>query len=342
MLVAKFKSKLIIGFLLAAIPLLVLTIVDVYSVTKSNDALAYVYENRMVPTAALQDMDSDLKEIRFRMAGVLLDQLPSAGSRNQLKEVRGKISEDWDRYKKATNENELNEETRTQIAKIDKQIALLPAFLDKLDSAYASDDKSIITPMLEDEWPAFHSGLIKPISVLLPEQQLAVKQTYETSNADGKRLVLFGISVFAISLIIGTMVALLIIRSLLRQLGGEPEYATEIAGRIAEGDLTLSIEVKSNSESSLLFAMKRMSESLANIVAEVRGNIDAISTAAGEIASGNSDLSQRTEEQASSLEETASSMEELTSTVKQNAENAKQANQLAANASDIAVKGGQV
>jgi methyl-accepting chemotaxis protein len=60
------------------------------------------------------------------------------------------------------------------------------------------------------------------------------------------------------------------------------------------------------------------------------------------VASGNADLSQRTEEQASSLEETASSMEELTSTVKQNAENAKQANQLAASASEVAVKGGAV
>ena len=102
-----FKSKLIFGCLLAVIPLLGLTIVDVYSVSKGNDALAYVYENRMQPTAALQEMDSDLKEIRFRMAGVLLDQMPSAGSRNQLQEVRGKILEDWDNYKKGTNENEL-------------------------------------------------------------------------------------------------------------------------------------------------------------------------------------------------------------------------------------------
>ncbi|MEQ1848729.1 MAG: methyl-accepting chemotaxis protein, partial [Nitrospira sp.] len=64
--------------------------------------------------------------------------------------------------------------------------------------------------------------------------------------------------------------------------------------------------------------------------------------AAVEISSGNTDLSQRTEEQASSLEETASSMEELTATVKQNADNAKQANQLAASASEVAVKGGAV
>jgi len=65
--------------LLAVIPSLVLTGVDVYSVNKGNDALAYVYENRVQPTTALQEMDSALKEIRFRMAGVLLDQMPAAG-----------------------------------------------------------------------------------------------------------------------------------------------------------------------------------------------------------------------------------------------------------------------
>ncbi|RZI39242.1 methyl-accepting chemotaxis protein, partial [Herbaspirillum sp. HC18] len=64
--------------------------------------------------------------------------------------------------------------------------------------------------------------------------------------------------------------------------------------------------------------------------------------ASREIASGNADLSSRTESQASSLEETASSMEELTSTVKQNAENARQANQLVVSASDVALRGGQV
>jgi methyl-accepting chemotaxis protein len=67
-----------------------------------------------------------------------------------------------------------------------------------------------------------------------------------------------------------------------------------------------------------------------------------MSTASQEIATGNLDLSSRTEQQASSLEETASSMEELTSTVKQNADNARQANSLAASASEVAGKGGTV
>jgi len=83
-------------------------------------------------------------------------------------------------------------------------------------------------------------------------------------------------------------------------------------------------------------------DKLKGIVLQIQEATDTINTAAKEIAMGNTDLSQRTEQQASSLEETASSMEELTTTVKQNAQNAKEANQLANGASDIAVKGGDV
>jgi methyl-accepting chemotaxis protein len=82
-------------------------------------------------------------------------------------------------------------------------------------------------------------------------------------------------------------------------------------------------------------------EQLLKIVTEIRRATDAINTAAKEIAAGNTDLSHRTSEQASSLDETATSMQELTATVKQNAENARQANQLAIGASEVAVRGGQ-
>jgi len=83
-------------------------------------------------------------------------------------------------------------------------------------------------------------------------------------------------------------------------------------------------------------------ERLSEIVSQIREATDAINTAAREIASGNADLSGRTESQASSLEETAASMDQITSTVRQNADNAHQANQLAKGASDIARKGGSV
>ena len=145
-----------------------------------------------------------------------------------------------------------------------------------------------------------------------------------------------------LAVVIGSILAAIITRGLLKQLGGEPKDATDIASRIAEGDLTVDVIVKQNDTHSLMFAMKTMRDNLSNIVEEVRSGTDTITTASAEIASGNMDLSSRTEQQAGSLEETPSSMEELTSTVRQNADNARQANQLAASASSVAVKGGDV
>ncbi|AEJ00796.1 methyl-accepting chemotaxis sensory transducer [Nitrosomonas sp. Is79A3] len=150
------------------------------------------------------------------------------------------------------------------------------------------------------------------------------------------------IALLAIAIAIGIVLALVITRNLLAQLGGEPKYAAEVMQKIAAGDLSSNIAVNTKYPNSMLFAIKEMQDSLVKIVSEIRSGTDTISTASGEIASGNLDLSQRTEEQASSLEETASSMEELTSTVRQNADNARQANQLAAGASEVAVKGGAV
>ena len=121
------------------------------------------------------------------------------------------------------------------------------------------------------------------------------------------------------------------------------DQAIAASRRIASGDLTAQIEVRSSDETGeLLTSLREMNSGLARIVGEVRNGAESIATATEEIAAGNSDLSQRTEEQASALEETASSMEELTSTVKQNADNAQAANQLAINASGVAVKGGEV
>jgi methyl-accepting chemotaxis protein len=119
--------------------------------------------------------------------------------------------------------------------------------------------------------------------------------------------------------------------------------AVAVAKRVAMGDLSTRVEVRSKDEiGQLMAALKEMNDALRDIVSRVRSGTDTIATASGEINSGNQDLSSRTEQQASSLEETASSMEELTSTVKQNADNARQANQLAATASETAARGGEV
>ncbi len=112
---------------------------------------------------------------------------------------------------------------------------------------------------------------------------------------------------------------------------------------LADGDLTITL----SGDAQGVFAQMREDANstinqLAEIVSGIQQSADSINLAAGEIATGNADLSRRTEMQAANLEETAASMEELTSTVRQNAESARQANQLAMGAAGVASRGGQV
>ena len=121
------------------------------------------------------------------------------------------------------------------------------------------------------------------------------------------------------------------------------EQISGLLTALSQGDLT----VRMHGDFQGVFATMRddanaTAEQLSGIVTKIKHSSQAISSAASEIATGNSDLSRRTEQQAANLEETAASMEELTSTVRQNAEHARQANQLAIGAHSVASQGGDV
>jgi methyl-accepting chemotaxis protein len=167
--------------------------------------------------------------------------------------------------------------------------------------------------------------------------EMAVSAQAQYARARNLSLAFAGVAA-----ILGGLLAWALTRSITRQLGGEPQYAARIAQRIADGDLSAEVQLRAGDTSSLLVAMKKMADNLAQVVGRVREAVESVSTASTEIAAGNQDLSNRTEQQASSLQETAASMQQLTSTVAHSADNANQAKQLAASASSAAGKGGEV
>ena len=128
--------------------------------------------------------------------------------------------------------------------------------------------------------------------------------------------------------VLATVAMLLVLRSIKRNLGGDLELAVSAAQRIARGDLTTPVRVEANDTSSLLYALATMQSGLVETVSRVRNGTENINVGASEIAAGNTDLSQRTEQQAAALVETASSMDEMTANVKQNADSATQADAL--------------
>ncbi|MET3432701.1 methyl-accepting chemotaxis protein [Herbaspirillum seropedicae] len=173
-------------------------------------------------------------------------------------------------------------------------------------------------------------------------EESLLKERGELVRSLSKSTLIVMIAAGALTVLLAIGAGLLITRSIINALGGEPGAAADVAQQIAAGDLTVAVPLKPNDSHSLMASLGSMREQLTTIVRGIQTSGESISVAANEIATGNTDLSQRTEEQAASLEETASSMEELTSTVRQNSDNARQANTLAENASTLAAKGGEV
>ena len=160
------------------------------------------------------------------------------------------------------------------------------------------------------------------------------------AQADGFRAVM--LTALALALVCGIGLALMISRSIVNQLGAEPDALGDAARRVSEGDLNPVPGAAQAPAGSVLASLGAMQASLASVVGQVRHASDSIATGSVEIAGGNSDLSQRTEQQASNLQKTAASMEQMNATVKANADTARQATQLATSARAAAEIGGQV
>ncbi|RFP20414.1 hypothetical protein D0T25_14735 [Duganella sp. BJB488] len=205
-----------------------------------------------------------------------------------------------------------------------------------------SGDPEQVRRLIDQELLPASATYLASLQLLITRQTEVIDEIGAGILQRGEQSAWMIVALSAASVVLALVLGLLISRSLLKQLGGEPAYAASITDCIAAGDLTVQVALRPDDRSSLLYSIAAMRARLAAIVSEVRAGTDAVATASSQIASGNMDLSSRTEQQAGSLEETASSMEQLTATVKQNAEFARQANQLASAASGVAARGGEV
>lgn len=266
-------------------------------------------------------------------------------------------------------------ERAVELKKLDERMAIVKAELDKLDVLFVTPAGKQLVVRARAAVQEYEAGLGRVLVVLKPEapgeadkstvvlledarplgnaaeavvRELLARKRENAERFAGEIAQVYSNTVIVLNVLtaVGVLLALLLgwvlTRSLTRQLGGEPAQVAAIANSIAEGDLTGRIDTSHAVQGSVILAMNTMQQSLRKLVASVLASSDSIATGATQIAAGNADLSQRTEEQAANLTETAAAMEELSSTVQSNADVAQQAAQRAATASVSASKGGEV
>ncbi|MEC5218195.1 methyl-accepting chemotaxis protein [Actimicrobium sp. GrIS 1.19] len=331
------KSLLVVVIGSLALLLVGCGVVSLTSLSMANEAARNLYVSRMVPVGQLDQIVRQIDRNRMDVAESLNGEPGAVTAKmGEVDKRTASIATAWTTFLAlplGAQERKLAEQLGVHQKKFVED-GLKPAV-----EAMRSQNTQMATEILQGAMSQTYAPLQADFDALIGLQLDGAKAEFESGQA--RYTIVRSASVAAI--LGGVTLALIMGWWLIRAICLPLDRAVALARSVAAGDLTHDIEVESNNETGqLLQALKEMNASLIVTVGQVRQGTETIGVASREIASGNADLSSRTESQASSLEQTASSMEELTETVRQNAENARQANQLVISASDFATKGGQV
>jgi len=339
----KVGTRLGLGFALVLLFLVTVTAVGILRMSQIQQRLDHVISVNNVVSRLVVDMRNNVGDriTSLRILTLMTDAGDMEPEMNRIKELASKYA---DAQNKLSSQFalEASAEEKALLATVKEQEAIaMPAIAKASEMWLANKAEDATKVLIKEIRPAQKKWMaaLEQLATLEEKMNDQVKEDAAAGFSSARNfMIIMGLLAVAISM----AAAYVITRGLLKQLGGEPDYTASIAGAIANGDLSISINTDGQDQDSLLAEMKEMRNSLVDIVGQVRSGTETIGTASREIAAGNIDLSSRTEMQASSLEKTASAMEELTSTVKQNADNAREANQLASAASDVALRGGKV
>ncbi|MBN3756227.1 methyl-accepting chemotaxis protein [Paraburkholderia sp. Tr-20389] len=341
----KVSTRLLVGFGLLTGLLLAVALISFYGLSALNDKLDEIARVNGTQARLANELRASIQDRAIAMRNVVLH--TSAADRRAEAERIAKQNELYaDAYQKLdrsfAEEVGTDPRERALMAALKQDEAAAVAPMNKVIELCLANDTIVATQLLlEQARPTQRVWLARATELANFEDQANQAAQQDAITTYSHIRVLIAVIVAA-SIALALVTATFITRSILRQLGGEPATAQEIAAQIAQGNLAVKVDLSNSDADSLMGSLDTMRGRLTSIVADIKTAAESIAMAAREIAQGNTDLSQRTEEQAASLEETAASMEELTSTVRQNTENARQGSTLAGNASQTASTGGDV
>jgi methyl-accepting chemotaxis protein len=331
-------KKLLSAFFTLALIAAGMGLYGLSNIISIGQSLNGLYQNNLVATAKAQNAYSQYL-IYTRTALRLLTQEGVEREETVKRAIlyRQVSQEAFDEYRKTVM-------TDAEIKIADKIQQGLNTYIAGVQSALAlaREDRTA-------EGMAILNGSLRPISheiesnfeTLVAEmlkQGAAADQAAADTVASMK--VVMGI-VIALAVLAAILFGLFLTRVVVGQLGGEPDYARDVVQRIAQGDLTVKVNLRKGDEDSLLAAMDRMVQRLTDVIGQVTASANSLASASEQVSASSGTLSQNATEQASSVEEISASIEETAATVTQNAENAGLTDSMATQSASSAKEGGE-
>ena len=334
------RTRLTVGFGVVCVLLVVSVLMGLMAMGRMGADLKAVVADHFPRIVAAANLSTQIDVIAIALRNMMLN--ADAADRERQTQVIAQSRQEVVRLFDTLDKTLTEPKDRALLQKVKEQRALYLAGQEELLGFIRSDQTDQSREYLASKLRPVLASYKASIGALVESEKNAIVTagTDARDTALNARNTLIGLGVAA--LLLAAALGWLITRSLLRELGGEPRTAADVARAVAGGDFTQPIAVKDGDTTSLMAQLAAMKDGLAQVVSQVRRGSESVAMASSEIAQGNQDLSARTESQASALEETAASMEQLGATVRQNADSASQANALARSASDVAVRGGEV
>lgn len=334
------RTKLAAAFSAVLLLSSVLGIVGIVNMSKINDQAVEINTNWMPSIDFIHTIDTGTSDLR-------VNELTHVANTDQAK--MAEVEKDTDRLLKAIAD------TRAKYSALissPEEKAVYDRFSQKYEQFLVIHNE-IIQHSRKNENDEAHRKIFS--SKPLYDDFSADLKTLVRINVDGgaatakmaaetyanARLVFLAIMVLAI--LVGVGAAVIVIRSVMKQLGGEPDYARDVISKIAEGDLTVRVETKDGDTTSLLASARDMVNKLAQVIGGVAGAADNVASGSQQMSAGAETLSQGATEQAASTEEASSAIEEMAGNIKQNADNSAQTEKIARqSAKDAEVSGAAV
>ncbi|MRT28620.1 methyl-accepting chemotaxis protein [Herbaspirillum sp. CAH-3] len=340
----KVVTRLALGFGLILVFLLGISVLGMAGMARINDALTDITAINNAETKLVSALRNALSQRAIAIRNIaLLDDQEGMRVESQTLARQEKIYADAlvTLDKMFNTEAATTEREKQLLAQIKADEAATVPLMAKalqlgLDNKPADAVKVLITEVRPRQ-----QAWIKSLTELADFEDQLNEEAASSARSTYAWLRTIMLSAVALALLIGVAASAMIARSILRQLGAEPSEAQAIAREIAAGDLTATVRLRDGDGNSLMASIEQMRYQLNVIAHGIKSAAETISVASGQIAQGNFDLSQRTEEQAASLEETAASMEELTTTVRQNTSHAAEALRLSGGAAQTAASGSE-
>ena len=335
----KFGTRLTIGFSVVVGLMLCIAGIGVFGLASLAGELRHIVENQHPKIEHIHAVIEEAGSISLAVRNALLTENPDE-SRTQFERVEagrqrmGEMLETLDKSFAAEGEK-----GKTAQQRLHSEYAAYTVELVKLGRALAVGKKDTARDMLAGSLQPKLKTYLAALKELKDYEAGLMKQ----ARAAAEDAYQFGRNTILAIMLFATLLTGVLAYVLTRSITEPLQRAVEIAIAISRGDLTQTITADGRDEAaSLLLALKSMQANLAAIVTEVRHTTLSVAEASSQLTAGNSDLSLRTEQQASTLEETASTMEEFSSTIRQTTERMRNAETLSVAASKAAASGGTV